>query len=162
MNLRLTLTILISFLVAAILQFLPVPDVIASWVPQWVALVTIYWALVLDDNFKLMAACFIGLCLDVMNGSILGQHALALLWLSFIVIKNGRQLRRASRPQQLAEIGLLIIGYQFILFVLQGVLRQHLPDLNYFMSSFSSALIWPWVSIFLDDRCQRFIKLTAE
>ena len=96
MRYRLFLVMVISFLIAILLQFLPVPELLEAWVPQWVALVIVYWALVLDERFKLVIPCFVGLCLDVMEGSMLGLHALVLLWLSFIVLKNGRQLRRAG------------------------------------------------------------------
>ncbi len=159
MNYRLVLIMFLSFLIAGLLQFLPVSEVLTIWVPQWVALVIVYWALVLDERFKLMLPCFIGLCLDTMNGTILGQHALALLLLGFIVLKNAKQLRRARRLQQIVEIGLLILGYQFILFLIQGVIGQQLTDWSYFAASLSSAIIWPWVSIVLDDGCRRFVKL---
>ncbi|MCD6045496.1 MAG: mreD [Gammaproteobacteria bacterium] len=162
MTYRLALLMLFSFLVASLLQFLPVSEVLAIWVPQWVALIIIYWALVLDERFKLLLPCFVGLCLDVMNGTILGQHALALLWVSFIVLKNGKQLRRAGRIQQMVEIGLLILGYQFILSVIQGVIGQQLVDWRYFAASLTSAIIWPWISIVLDDSCRRFVKLKEE
>src|SRR3990167_4540505 len=109
MTFRLALLMFFSFLIAGLLQFLPVSESLSIWVPQWVALVIAYWALVLDDRFKLLLPCFVGLCLDVMNGTILGQHALALLLLSFIVLKNGKQLRRAGRLQQIVEIGFLIL-----------------------------------------------------
>lgn len=162
MTYRLALLMLVSFLVAALLQFLPVSEVLTIWVPQWVALIIIYWALVLDERFKLLLPCFVGLCLDVMNGTILGQHALALLLVSFIVLKNGKQLRRAGRIQQIIEIGLLILGYQFILSVIQGVIGQQLVGWTYFAASLSSAIIWPWISIILDDFCRRFVKLKEE
>ena len=48
MTYRLCLIMFLSFLIASLLQFLPVPDVLNVWVPQWIALVIIYWALVLD------------------------------------------------------------------------------------------------------------------
>lgn len=162
MTYRLAFLMFLSFLIAGLLQFLPVSESLNIWVPQWVALVMVYWALVLDDRFKLLLPCFVGLCLDAMNGTILGQHALALLLLSFIVLKNGKSVRRAGRLQQIVEVGLLILGYQFILSLLQGVIGLQLVSWTYFLSSISSALIWPWISIILDDRCRRFVKLREE
>ena len=162
MTYRLVFIMFLSFLIACLLQFLPVSELLTIWVPQWVALVIIYWALVLDDRFKLLLPCFVGLCLDAMNGTILGQHALALLLLSFIVLKNAKKLRRAGRVQQVIEIGFLILAYQFILFLIQGVIGQQLTDWSYFAASLSSAIIWPWVSIILDDWCRRFVKLKEE
>ncbi len=159
---RLTFILFLSFLMAALLQFLPVSDLLTIWVPQWVALVIVYWALVLDARFKLLLPCFVGLCLDVMNGSILGQHALALLWLSFIVLKNVKQFRRAGRIQQMLEIGLLILAYQFVLAAIQGIIGEQIVNWTYFVTSLSSAIIWPWVSIILGDGCKRFLKLKEE
>lgn len=162
MTFRLGLVMVLSFLVAGLLQFLPIPDLLNIWVPQWIALVIIYWALVLDERFKLLLPCFVGLCLDVMNGSVLGQHALALLLVSFIVLKNARQLRRTARLQQMVEIGLLIVGYQFVLSVIQGVIGLQFINWMDFAASISSAIIWPWISIVLDDSCRRFVRLKEE
>lgn len=162
MTYKLFFTMLLSFLVASLLQFLPVPEVLNAWVPEWIALVIVYWALILDERFTLILPCFIGLCLDVMNGSMLGLHALALLGLSFVVLKNARQLRRAGRIQQMLEIGLFMLGYQFIVFAIQGLVGQRINDWTYFLASVSSAIIWPWVSIILDDCCQRVVKFKEE
>ena len=113
---RLVFIMFLSFLIACLLQFLPVSELLTIWVPQWVALVIIYWALVLDDRFKLLLPCFVGLCLDAMNGTILGQHALALLWLSVIVLKNGRKLRRARSISYGIDIGFLLWVCRFFSF----------------------------------------------
>ena len=54
MNYKLALIVFFSFLIASLLQFLPVPEAFNAWVPQWIALVVIYWALVLEErNTKL-------------------------------------------------------------------------------------------------------------
>ncbi len=160
MNFRLALLLFLSFSSAIALQFLPVLPLLAPWVPQWLTLVAIYWALVLDDHFSLSWICFIGLCIDVMNGSVLGLHALALLWISFLVLKNARHFRRAGRMQQILEMGLLILAYQFILWVLQGVMGQAVLQWKpYLMSSLSSAIIWPWLSLLLDDIRFSYVRL---
>lgn len=162
MNYKLGLIVFFSFLVASLLQFLPVPEAFNAWVPQWIALVVIYWALVLEERFSFILPCFVGLCVDVMNGAMLGLHAITLLWLSFVVLKNARQLRRAGRIQQMLEVGLLVLGYQFVLFAIQGLVGLRLDDWTYFFASISSAIVWPWVSIILDDGCRRFVGLKEE
>ena len=71
------LTIALSFFVALILTIIPLPDWMASFRPEWVALTLIYWSMALPQRVGVGIGWGLGLALDVLKGALLGQHALA-------------------------------------------------------------------------------------
>ncbi|MCD8513982.1 MAG: rod shape-determining protein MreD [Nitrincola sp.] len=72
------LIIFATFLLGLILSQLPLPDFLMWYRPEWVALVLIYWVMMLPHRVGLMSAFFMGLLLDVIRGSVLGLNALSL------------------------------------------------------------------------------------
>ena len=67
-----------SFVVSLMLTALPMPEWASLWRPAWVALVLIYWCMALPARSGVLVGWSVGLLLDVMTGTLLGQHALAL------------------------------------------------------------------------------------
>ena len=79
------------------------PDAGANhvWRPAWVALVLVYWCMAAPDQVGVVAGWTTGLLLDVMTGTLLGQHALGLSVVG---------LRHASRPQARAGAAAVAAG----------------------------------------------------
>jgi len=73
------LPITLSTLIALGLTILPLPDVLDAFRPDFVVLVVLYWAIVSPQSGGLALPFFAGLALDVIQGVVLGQHALALV-----------------------------------------------------------------------------------
>ena len=69
---------LISALVALALAVIPLPSVLDQLRPDFLVLVVFYWSIESPRAGGLALAFFSGLALDVINGVVLGQHALAL------------------------------------------------------------------------------------
>jgi rod shape-determining protein MreD len=81
-----TWAIVASFVVAFMLTAMPLPDWAIAWRPAWVALVLAYWCLALPQSIGVLSAWIIGLLLDVMHGSLLGQHAFGLAVVAYVVV----------------------------------------------------------------------------
>ena len=79
-----SLVIYASLVVALILMILPLPDWAQIYRPNWVALVLIYWSMALPGRVGLWFAFFCGIVLDTLLGTLLGQHALALVIIIFL------------------------------------------------------------------------------
>ena len=73
-----------TLIIALLLSILPLPEVIVSFRPDWVAIVLIYWSLFKPGRFGFLTAFWLGLVLDTLYGSLLGQHALALLTVTYV------------------------------------------------------------------------------
>ena len=69
--------IALSFIIALGLAKLPMPDWAELWRPSWVALVLIYWCIAVPERTGVIAGWVVGLLVDVMSGTLLGQHGLA-------------------------------------------------------------------------------------
>jgi rod shape-determining protein MreD len=137
--------IAISLFIAFALTLLPMP-VWAMWMrPAWVLLVLIYWNIADPENIGLGMAWFMGILLDVLNGSLLGEHALAMTMTSYFVVKMHIRIKMFSLLQQILCILLFVFLYQLIIYCVQGFIGELPRSKLYWMSSLISMLLWPCV-----------------
>lgn len=146
-----SLVIGLSFAVALMLTTLPMPVWAASWRPAWVALILIYWCLALPDRVGVVSGWMLGLLLDVLSGSLLGQHALALSVVAFVTIKAHQRVRVLPVWQQGLSIFLLVLLYQMLVLWITGIRGVPIEAWAYWSAPLTSMLIWPWVFIILRD-----------
>jgi rod shape-determining protein MreD len=111
----------VTVVAALILSIVPLPDAVAPFRPDWVAMVLLYWSLIEPRRYGLLTAFWLGLVLDTLSGTLLGQHSLSLLVIVFLSQRFYFRIR-AFPASQVATvvIGLLAI-YQFLLFWIDGV-----------------------------------------
>lgn len=151
------LVIISSFIIALLISILPLPNWLNILWPQWVVLVVIYWVLALPHRVNLVIAWLLGLVLDGLYGSLLGEHALALTLVAYLVDRFHRQMRMYPILQQAICIFGLIFIYQLILIWIQGMLGLLTTDFYFFWASaLTSMLFWPWVFTILRSCRQRF------
>lgn len=82
--------IFISFIVALILDFIPISKTFA-WLPDATLLVLIYWLANCPHYINLGAAFILGLLIDIGTTFSLGGHALSYILAAYIIIINHRQ-----------------------------------------------------------------------
>jgi rod shape-determining protein MreD len=150
------LTVGLSLSLALLLTLFPMPEWISASRPIWVLLVLIFWALILPGRVSITLAWVMGILLDVLNGSLLGEHALALTLVIYLAARLNNQLRMFSLFQQGMAILFMVLLYQFILFCIQGFLGDLPGGWFYWLSAVTSMVLWPWVFIILRDRCRSF------
>lgn len=100
--------IFVSFLVAFILAIFPMPATLMWARPDWVALVLIYWVIALPQRFGILLSFAVGLLLDVLEGSMLGQNALSLSVIAYLGLVLYQRLRLFNMWQQAAVIFVMI------------------------------------------------------
>ncbi|MDH3343347.1 MAG: rod shape-determining protein MreD [Gammaproteobacteria bacterium] len=150
----------ITIIGAFMLSMMPLPDWAQDFRPDWVTLVLIYWTMALPASIGVTIAWCAGLMLDVSHGALLGQHALGLMLVIYIIHVQHQRLRVASLVQQAILILFLLLMKQAIVLWVSGIMG-HAPDSwLYFMPSLSSALLWPWVYIILRDLRRKFALKT--
>ena len=66
-------------ILAFILGSISLPNILELVSPFWLLMFFIYWLIYSDSNGILSMALILGLLLDVLQGAILGQNALALI-----------------------------------------------------------------------------------
>jgi rod shape-determining protein MreD len=141
----------LTFVMAIVLTLLPMPDWAIWFRPTWVLLVLIYWTMRNPYLVNMGTAWFLGIIIDVLNGTLIGEHALAFTVAIYFVIRMHTQLRMHTKLQQSIYIGLFILTNQFILFFVQGLQSQAPLFSLTLLPAFTSALLWPWISYLLRD-----------
>ena len=119
-------------------------------------LVLIYWCMAAPGRVSVGVGWLVGLLLDVLTGSLLGQRALALSVVAFVSNRAHRQLRVLPIWQQGLGVFGLVLVYQLLMFWVDGAQGRSPPVWAYGSSPLTSALLWPWVFITLQDVRQRY------
>jgi len=149
------LPVIVTIVVALMLMVMPLPDRVEAFRPDWVALVLIYWAMMLPRTWSVGSAWITGLVLDVAQGTILGQHALALCLIVFVTVRVHLLMRVFPMSQMTATVFALLALYQFILFWINGVAGIPASAITYWAPVIGGAIMWPAVSIFLSGARMR-------
>jgi rod shape-determining protein MreD len=139
--------IVITIIIALMLSIAPMPAWAESYRPDWVALTLIYWAMISPMRYSVGSAWVIGLIVDVAQGTLLGQHALALTLVIFVTVKFHLQLRQFPTLQLTATVFALLALYQFILFWINGVAGINTPAVTYWGPVISGMILWPLMSM---------------
>ena len=155
-------TFWISVVVALLLMLMPLPTVILPLKPYWPALVLVYWSLESTDWVGIGLAFGIGLAADLLNGALLGDQALRLAVLVFIVSRFRSRLRFFPMWQQSLAVWLLLLNNH----VLQALIRAFagdpaMPALSW-LAPVVGAAIWPFVFLLFDDVNTRVRGKTAK
>ncbi len=144
-------TIASTFLVALFLSLLPGPDWAERFRPDWVALVLIYWCMATPNRVGVSIGWLAGLLLDLLYGSVLGQHALALTVIAYIAHRLHLQIRVYPLWQQAATVLVLLLINQMLVLWIKGVLGQAPTLWPSLTSSIVGMVIWPLLFIILRD-----------
>jgi rod shape-determining protein MreD len=118
----------VSIVVALLLGLFPLPAAIAGLRPYWIGLTVAYWLLEEPDRAGLGFAFFIGLIADFAFGSLLGEQALRLTILAFILQRFRARLRFFPLSQQSLAIGALLLNDRIVTATLHFALGEPLPD----------------------------------
>lgn len=143
------LPVVITIIIAMMLMVLPLPNWVEAFRPDWVALILIYWAMTLPRTWGVGSAWITGLILDVAQGTILGQHALALCLIVFVTVRIHLLMRVFPMSQMTVTVFALLALYQFILFWINGVAGIPSPAITYWAPVIGGAIMWPVISIML-------------
>jgi len=144
-----------SFVIALMLTALPMPEWASLWRPAWVALVLIYWCMALPSRSGVLVGWSVGLLLDVMTGTLLGQHALALAVTAFIAHKLHQRVRVLPIFQQGVTVFGLVFVFQALVLWINGIKGMPVTLSAYLTAPLVSALLWPWVFVLLRDTRRR-------
>lgn len=143
--------ILASFLIALMLDFIPLPADVARVRPQITALVLIYWVMALPRRVGVGFGWMAGLMLDVGRATLLGQHALAFALMAFLTMQTHQRLRVFPLWQQSVSVLVILLVGELLVAWTSGVSGYPRGDHWYLLSPFTSTLLWPWAFVILRD-----------
>lgn len=141
--------VIVTLIIGLMLTIMPLPDLLDPFRPDWLVLLMIFWAMQLPRTWSIGTAWIVGLILDLSQGTVLGQHALAFCVVVFITVRFHLLMRVFPLPQLSATVFGLLAVYQFLLFWTNGVAGEHAASTVYWGPVISSALVWPLLFMIL-------------
>jgi rod shape-determining protein MreD len=135
------LFILLSLLFALAFNMLPLGR--TPYMPDLLALVLAFWAVHQHRRVGVGTAFFFGLIMDVHQGSLLGQHALAYTLLAFAAVALHRRLLWFPVVQQAAQVLPLLIGAHLVSLIVRMAAGDLFPGWSYFIAPLIEAALWP-------------------
>lgn len=140
-------TIVASFAAALALAFLPWKNV--ALVPDFVALVLAFWCVREPRLVGLGTAWLLGVIVDVGNGVLLGQHALAYSLLAFGAIQLSRRILWFAPWGQALHVAVLLVLAQAVALAVRLATGADFPGWILFAGPLAGAALWPAVSALL-------------
>ena len=140
----------VSILVAILLGLVPLPAPLQPLRPYWLALVLAYWLLETPDRGGLGVSFRIGLVADLAFGGLLGEQALRLVVLAFILERFRARLRFFPMSQQAMTMGVLLLNDRVINAVIHLVMGVPQVPVLTWCAPLIGAVLWAPLHFLLD------------
>jgi rod shape-determining protein MreD len=140
-----------SLAMALLLQLMPLPQALLPLKPYWVALVLIYWAIEVPERVGLGLAFLVGLASDIVTGELLGEQALRLVVLTFIVLRFRARLRFFPVWQQALAVLALLLNDRVVTLMVRGFSGEPLLPASFWLAPAIGMFAWPFVFLLFDD-----------
>ena len=118
-------------------------------VPDVLAVVLVFWTVHQPRHLGVGAAFAFGLVMDVQQGALLGQHALAYTLLSFLAITAHRRLLWFSLGSQAAQVLPLFVAAHVVSLLVRSIGGAKFPGWSLMLAPVLEASMWPLVNVLL-------------
>ncbi len=136
-----------SLLAAMLLNMLPLGRV--PWMPDFLALVLVFWNVHQPLKVGIGVAFMFGLGMDVHQSAVLGQHALSYTILCFLAAMIHRRLLWFTVPSQALQVLPLFALAYAVEVGIRMVSGGTFPGWTLVMAPLAESLLWPVVSVLL-------------
>ena len=140
-------TIVGSLAVALLANFLPWKSVALA--PDFVALVLVFWCVREPRLVGLGAGWLLGVLIDVGNGVLMGQHALAYSLVAFAAISLSRRILWFPLWAQALHVAALLLFAQGVSALVRLAAGAEFPGWSIAVGPLIGAALWPVVSVAL-------------
>ncbi len=155
-SMHIWLLVLWTFIFALMLNTVALPTLLAMLRPDWVALTLIFWC-VYHLAIGVKTAFVVGLLMDALQHTLLGQHALPYILIATVISLNQRRIRSLGiLYQALVIMGLLLLEQLILTVWINGWIGYTITDMRYLLPVVMGTLLWPWFSNILMEICLYF------
>ena len=110
--------------------------------PDWVALVLIFWCIHQPLRVGMATAFVLGLIMDVSDAAVMGQHSLAYVVVAFIAGMLSRRILWFPLSQQAIHVLPMLLLTQSAMVVVRLIAGDAFPSLFWFLASITGTLVW--------------------
>lgn len=121
----------------------------APWAPDLLALTLVFWGVHQPQRVGMSGAFVFGLLMDVHQGSVLGQHALAYAVLSFFAIAIHRRLLWFTVSSQAAQVFPLLASAHVVSLAVRMMVGGHFPGWSLLLAPVVESALWPLATLLL-------------
>lgn len=121
----------------------------AGWTPDVLAVVLVFWTVHQPLRISIGGAFVFGLLMDVHQGGLLGQHALAYTVLSFFTITIHRRLLWFSVASQAAQVLPLFVVAHAVELAVGMLSGGTFPGFSLLVAPLAEAVLWPVANLVL-------------
>jgi rod shape-determining protein MreD len=139
----------LTLVVAFIFNLLPWSGITAMVKPDLFALTLLFWCIREPRLVGVGVAWICGLFTDVVEGNLLGQHALAYAILAYAAGYFYRRVLRFSLWPQALHVLVLLLVAQLVIVATRIMSGAAIPSPTVYLSAVSGALIWPVLTMLL-------------
>jgi len=136
-----------TVLIALILQVLPLPDWLSAVRPSFITMVVIYWSIFAPHAGGIFAPWLAGLVLDVFKGDVLGQNALAVALVAYIVMSFHQRLRNQTLVQQSLFVFAMLMLNEVVIWGIEGWSGHSMSSTWRWVQPWIGAMLWPFVAL---------------
>ena len=136
-------------IIALIVGAISLPSVLEIVSPFWMLVFFIYWIIYTDTKLLYFYALILGLLTDMLQGSILGQNALALLISSAFIFSVKKSFYVSNLTTQQVYIFIASIIYLIVLILTHIAIQGFDFSWLILLSAFTGSIIWPLVRLSL-------------
>ena len=140
----------LSVFIALVLGLLPLPALLQPFRPYWLALVLAYWVIEDPDRVGLGFVFAVGVLADLAFGGMLGEQALRLTVMAFILQRFRSQLRFFPLSQQALAIGGLLLNDRVVSAAVHLALGEPQLPWSFWGGALLGTLLWAPVFLLLD------------
>ncbi|HEU0204084.1 MAG TPA: rod shape-determining protein MreD [Burkholderiaceae bacterium] len=123
-----------------------VPWGAVAWVPDFLALALVFWNVHQPRRVGIGAAFVFGLLMDVHDGALFGEHALAYTLLSYGAISLHRRILWFPLAAQSVHVLPLLVVAQVASLLIRLWVGGAFPGWSYFLESLVGGLLWPVIT----------------
>jgi len=136
-------------IIALIVGTIALPSVLEIVSPFWMLIFFIYWIIYTDTKAVYLFALILGLLADILQGSILGQNALALLISSAFIFNVKKSFYVSNLTTQQVYVFFASLIYLIALILTHLAIQGFDFSWLIILSPITGAIIWPLVRLFL-------------
>lgn len=148
--------ILLTYLAALLFAIVPLETELLWWRPELLALLVIYWVLVMPEQTSILTIWLLGCLLDLLDGAPLGQHAMGLMVIAYLCLLSYQRVRNYTFWHQAFFVFVFIGLYQLVGNWVHSLRGSPAASLHFLLSAFTSALLWPPMFVLLERLRLRF------
>ena len=145
-----------ALVIAIIISIMPLPLVLLPFRPQLVLLLFLYLQFYAKAYFSVVLMLAVGILLDVLHASTLGQHAFSMLFVCLIMSKRAMRFQFFT-PIQSTLIILALCFLNNLIFAICGWIMGNPISWIYLAThALATVLCWPLVFFYMSNQSSFF------